>query len=113
MAAGKRDRRVTFLIKGEGAKDSFGTPAAVWNEGVTVWAEKLNVSDTARVTAMAVGVVMTVRFRVLASDAARALTAADRLRFEGEVYELVAKPKEIGRRKELELTAALIDEAKS
>jgi SPP1 family predicted phage head-tail adaptor len=113
MPAGKRDRRVTFLIKSEGATDGFGTPAVIWSPGDTVWAEKLNVSDSERVKAMAAGVVMTIRFNILSTQAARALTSADRIQFEGDVFELVAKPKEIGRRKELELTAALVDEAKA
>lgn len=113
MAAGKRDRRLGLLRKTEGAPDSLGHAAVSWSQFAKTWAELLTVSDAERVKALAAGVAITLRFRVLSSSVTRQLTSADRLSFEGEIYELAAKPKPVGRNKELEISAALIDEAKS
>lgn len=113
MQAGKLDRKVTLLPAIEGATNDLGEPLKAWAEGKTVWCEKLNVSDGERVKAMAVGVVVEVRLRVRWSSHTKALTLADRLRFEGQVYSLSGEPKELRRREGLELTAARVNEAKT
>lgn len=112
MKSGELDRRVTLLIKSDGATNGLGEVAGFWADGPTLWAKKLNVSDAERVNARAVGVAITVRLVVRWSRTTAALTTADRLRFEGAVYE-ISGIKEIGRRDGLELTAARIDEAKT
>jgi len=113
MEAGKLDRRVTLLPAIEGATNGLGEVSKAWAEGVTIWCRKLAVSDAERVKAMAVGVAVTVRLQVRWSSHTKAITLADRLRFEGEVYALSGEPKEIGRREGIELTAARVDEAKA
>jgi len=106
MAAGPRDRRLTFLRKNVGARDALGTRTPVWGELATIWGAKAEISDGERVAAAGVGRQVTHRFTTLSSDALRAVTRDDRLRSDEGVFDIVAI-KEIGRRARIEWTACL------
>lgn len=112
MKSGELDRRVTLLVRTEGAPNDLGESSDFWVEAGTVWAKRLNISDVERVNARAVGVAISLRLVVRWSRATAALTFADRMRLDGVIYEITGV-KEIGRRDGLEFTVALIDEAKS
>lgn len=111
MKAGKLDRRLTLLQRVEGPEQASGETTYVWSPLATVWARKLEIRDSDRVTALAVGVTVSARFRVRWSKTVAALTLGDRVRLDGVDYSLVGEPKEIGRREGLELTAARVLES--
>jgi SPP1 family predicted phage head-tail adaptor len=110
VKAGKLDRRLTLLQRVAGAEQDSGEASYRWAPLATVWAEKLEVRDADRVAALAVGVVITLRFRVRWSATARALKLGDRVRFDDVDYSMSGDPKEVGRREGLELTVARVVE---
>jgi SPP1 family predicted phage head-tail adaptor len=95
MRAGKLDRRLTIRRMEAGAPNALNERAETWTDVATVWAQQRPNRGSERFAAGQVNgtAVMTfhIRFR---GD----LTTRDRVVCEGIVYEIVAPPREIGRR---------------
>ena len=114
MAAGRLDRRVLFeTLTTE--RDAFGSVAETsWAEICTVWAERVDASDTERFGSGAEkGSAVSVRWRIRSSEETRGITAKDRLTCDSVVHEIMgikemAKP---GRQRYLEVTTAFRDDA--
>lgn len=105
MSAGKLDHRIT-LERVTRTPDAFSTAGAeTWAPIATVWAKAEQISDGEKWRAAAIEVDATHRFLIRYSRTAETLTAADRILFNGKIHNLVGKPKEIGRREWLEITA--------
>ncbi len=99
------DRRVQ-VWRATLADDGF-TQAETWAAlGSPLWAAVTPISDGERFRAGAVGAHVTARVRLRYSAFAAAITAQDRLVCEGRTYEIVAPPKEIGRREGIEITCS-------
>lgn len=104
MQAGRLDRRLT-LQRGTTTSDAAGTPVTTWTDLATVWASYMPVSDAEKVAAAEVSATISARFRIRYGSTWADLSPADRVVFEGRVFDLWGV-KEIGRREGLELTAA-------
>lgn len=95
MRAGKLDRRLTIRRYQKTGTNAFNEPVMAWSDVVTVWAQQRPERGSERFAAAQVNgtAVMTfhIRFR---GD----LTVRDRIVYEGTEYEIVAPPREIGRR---------------
>lgn len=105
MTAGALDHRLQFL---RGAASDDGMSAAVLsfaNHGAPVWGSRRDVSDGERWQAGAMQAQVTARFVVRWSAFAAAITPKDRVRCEGDTYE-IAGIKVIGRREFVEITAS-------
>ncbi len=105
MEGGKLDRRIT-LQQATVTYDALNNPVQTWVDLATVWAARMDLSDTERVAAAEVGAAMTTRFQIRYSEQVAVINPKDRLTFDGRTYEIV-NVKEIGRREGLELTAAV------
>jgi SPP1 family predicted phage head-tail adaptor len=103
--AGKLDRLVQF--QRFAATDDGFTSVEVWaDHGDPVWCNKVDVRDGERFRASEVQANITTRFKVRYSDFSADLTPADRIIFEGAIYN-ISGLKEIGqRRRWIEITAA-------
>lgn len=78
MNAGNLNRRL-ILRPASFTTDAMNERVPSYPDGVTVWAEKLDVSDGERVTAAQVGATYTARFRLRYSAQVAALTPLDRV----------------------------------
>lgn len=106
MQAGKLERRVTIQRFTE-TRDEMNEPVKVWADVATVWAQARPNRGSERFTAaqLAGSAVMSFHIRYRAD-----LTAQDRLVYDGVVYEIVAPPRELGRRVVTEIdTVAAMD----
>ena len=104
MKPERLDRKIT-LQRFTWSQDEYGAPVQVWADLASVWASKLDVSDGERVAAAEVSATITTRFRIRHDSAWADLNPKDRVQFEGRTYDIWGV-KEIGRREELEITAA-------
>lgn len=104
LPAGKRDRRIRIERQVEVGRDDLNAPVVSWTPHLTVWAEKLDLSDRERLASQEVGAEITTRFRILWSEAAAEINAKDRIVFGGRIYDIFGV-KELGRREGLEITA--------
>ena len=102
MRAGKLDRRLTIQRLSENQRDQFNKPVQVWIDLCTVWAQQRPNRGSERFADGQVSgtAVMTFHIRYLADISMR-----DRLIYEGVSYEIVAPPREIGRRVVTEIDA--------
>jgi len=103
MTAGKLDRRISFerfTVTDDGYQ-SVETWAA---HGGAVYASKTDVSDGERMRAGEVSASLTSRFVVRSSEFTRGLTPKNRIKYNGETFEIFGI-KEMGRNDYLELTA--------
>lgn len=102
MRAGKLDRRLTIRRFIETGRTPLNEPILDWVDVVTVWAQQRPERGSERFAAAQINgtAVMTfhIRFR---GD----VSVKDRLLYEGREYEIVAPPREIGRRVVLEIDA--------
>ncbi|MCI5095776.1 MAG: head-tail adaptor protein [Rhodobacteraceae bacterium] len=104
MNVGKLDRKIQIL-KHNGGKNPLGERIKDgFDPGVTYPASYSPVSDGERFRSGQVEAVSVARFVVRWSATSAAITGEDRLRFEGEDWE-VSGIKEIGRRRWIEITA--------
>lgn len=104
LRSGELDRRITIERFTE-TRDEFNNVVKIWADLATVWASKLDVSDSERVASQEVGAEISTRFRVRYSSVVSDLNPKDRLRFGGRVYEISAV-KEIERREGFEISAS-------
>lgn len=101
--SGARDRRIT-LQRGSSTPSDYGDPVTTWAPLATVWAQVTPVSDRERFAAAQTVAEITHRFAIRYGAAWADFSPADRLIYQGRVYD-VAAVKEIGRREGLEITA--------
>jgi len=105
MESGKYDRLITI--------ERYTVSKNAMNEDVQTWAPlgperaaaKIPISDGERFRADEVGSQATDRFRTRWDEFSGTVNTKDRLICEGKTYEIIGT-KEIGRRKEVEITAA-------
>lgn len=102
MRAGKLDRRLTIRRFTETGRNEFNEPVISWADVATVWAQQRPNRGSERFAAAQIAgtAVMTFHIRYR-SD----ITVQDRLVYEGQEYEIVAPPREIGRRVVTEIDA--------
>lgn len=106
MRAGELDRRITFRRAKVTGKDARNNPILEWSDLATVWAKKSDVRDGERFLAAQAGSSIVARFQVRWSPVLAGLTDRDRIVYGSTVYDIVGKPKEIGRREGLEVSAS-------
>lgn len=105
MRAGKLDRRLTILREQVTGTNSLNEAVVEWVEVATVWAQQRPERGSERLSAAQLGGVSVMTFQIRYRGD---LTTKDRLQYEGTVYEIVAPPRELGRRvvTEIDATAA-------
>lgn len=104
MKSGLLDRRLTIQRPAYTIND-FNEKIATWEDLITVWASKRDVSDGERVQAQQIAAHITTRFQFRWSVTAATINPTDRLYFEGAYYEIFSC-KEIGRHRGIEISAA-------
>ncbi|WP_315920434.1 phage head closure protein [Mesorhizobium sp. SP-1A] len=102
MRAGKLDRRLTIRRLTETGRNEYNEPIVDWADIATIWAQQRPERGSERFAAAQVNgtSVMTFRIRYRAD-----VSVTDRLLYEGREYEIVAPPREIGRRVVTEIDA--------
>lgn len=102
MRAGKLDRRLKILRLQPGAPNEFNEVVETWQEVAEVWGQQRPDRGSERFAAAQVAgtSVMTFHIRYRGD-----LTVTDRLEYEGRIYEIIAPPREIGRRVVTEIDA--------
>ena len=106
ISAGDLDRLIQLQHNTPTADPDYNTPTASWATYATVWAQ-MEFHDAREAEASAreyaeYGLFFTIRWR---SD----ILAEDRIVFESNNYEILGRPREIGRRKGLKLQARLVE----
>jgi head-tail adaptor len=91
MRAGSLDCRLVIVKRAAGARDDFGAPQIVWTDQPAVWASRTDIKDGERLQAAAVGGSVTTRFRTRDNAITRGATTEDRMRHDGELFEIVGK----------------------
>jgi SPP1 family predicted phage head-tail adaptor len=107
MRAGDLDTRVEILRSAD-IDDGISTTKSDFASIATRWAARLDISDRERLIASQQGADVTTRFRMRWDSVTSTITADDRLRDADATYEIIGKPKRIGRRKGVEITACSI-----
>lgn len=102
MRAGKLDRRLTIRRLTETGRNAYNEPIVEWSDVATVSAQQRPDRGSERFAAAQLSgtSVMTFHIRYRAD-----LTVQDRLLYEGREYEIIAPPREIGRRVVTEIDA--------
>lgn len=94
MRAGKLDRRVTLRRKTE-TQDAMGQPIESWADIATVWAKWVPAKGAERWTAQQVVDTAAGHFEIrYLSD----ITPLDEVEYNGDQYDIIGQPEEIGRR---------------
>lgn len=104
MRAGPLDRRIS-IERYSTTYNEDNEPVSAWAEVAKRWASKQDVSDGEKIRAAEVGASVTTRFQVRWDSVTETITAADRLVYDGQVYE-IAGTKELNRREGIEITAS-------
>jgi len=100
MRAGKLDRRIEIHRLTETGRTAFNEPVLSWSKVATVWAQQRPDRGTERFAAAQVNGAAVLSFHIrYRAD----LTEKDRIVYEGRTYEIVAPPREIGRRSVTEI----------
>lgn len=102
--SGKYDRRIV-LQRATTAEDAAGQPIETFSLLKEVWAKHRAISDGERLQGGGVMSSVNARFLIRWSEAIRDLDTRDRVIYDGRTYD-IAGVKEIGRKKEFEITAA-------
>jgi SPP1 family predicted phage head-tail adaptor len=102
MRAGKLDRRLIVRRLTETGRNAYNEPIVEWADVTTVWAQQRPERGSERFAAAKIAgtAVMTFQIRYRAD-----VTVEDRLVYEGREYEIMAPPREIGRRVVTEIDA--------
>ena len=102
MRAGKLDRRVTIRRLTETGRTPLNEPILSWTDVATVWGQQRPNRGSERFEAGQVSgaAVLTFHIRYRAD-----LSVKDRLVYEGREYEIIAPPRELGRRVVSEIDA--------
>jgi SPP1 family predicted phage head-tail adaptor len=101
MEAAKLDRRIG-IERATVTTDAAGGEVQTWTTVAEVWARVDWVKDGERFRAAEIAAYAEVRFTIRWGFG---VTATDRILWEGRTYEIVAPPKEIGRREGQEISA--------
>lgn len=104
MEAGRLDRRIS-IERLSTTYNAHNEPVTAWAELAKRWASKKDVSDGEKIRAAEVGATVTTRFQVRWDSVTETLTAADRIVYDGQVYEIEGT-KELERREGIEITAS-------
>lgn len=106
-AIGELDRRITVQRLTQGVQNEFGEPVETWADYATVWAKRSDVSDAEKVTAGQREAALMSRFVIRSSTNAKTITAADRISYDGKLWNIHGvKETSEGRNRFLEITAA-------
>lgn len=105
-AIGQLDRRIELQHNTPGGTNDYNEPAPGWAAYAAVWAmleyHSSTESEAAAREFAGFEAFFTIRHR---SD----VLAEDRLIYEGNVYEIIGRPRELGRRQFLKLQARLVE----
>lgn len=104
MSAGKYDRQID-LMRATAVEDAAGQPISTFALLRRVPAYARAISDGERLQGGGIMSAVNMRFVIRWSKDVRTLDTRDQLIYEGRVHD-IAGVKEIGRRRELEITAA-------
>lgn len=104
MRAGDLNRRLSVLRQTAGETDAFNERALGWPVFISVWCSRTDVSDAERTRAAGLGERLTTRFVIRNSSEAREISRRDRIRCDGQLYDIVAI-KRVDRDLGLEITA--------
>lgn len=95
MRAGKLDRRITIRRSQKTETNALNEPIMTWSDVVTVWAQQRPERGSERFAAAQVNGTAVITFHIrYRAD----VTIQDRIVYDGVEYEIVAPPREIGRR---------------
>lgn len=108
MGKPKLDRRITLLRARTTLNDFGEVDLSAPDELGQIWASFTPVSDAERWRAGQIEAVSMARFVLRWSAIAASLSAADRLKLDGKVWQISGR-KELGRRRWIELTATQSD----
>ena len=107
MGAGERDCRITLRRKTV-QRDAYNTNVGVWVDLGKRWAKCQDVRDAERVQAQQVGASITSRFVIPWCAVMATLDGRDQLVDDVGLTYQISGVKRIGRRRELEITAAAL-----
>ena len=86
--------------------NAHNEPEFAWSQLSTVWAKRDDVSDRERFSAGQVNAALTSRFRIRWSSIAKTVTAEDRIKYDGWVWEILGTKETFeGRKRFLEILA--------
>lgn len=106
MNAGKLDRVIQIRRYTE-EDDGFGKIKVWADHGAAIWAQRVDVSDQERFAASQVQATITTRFTVRSSEFSRDISPRDRIRHEGQDFNITGvKESKDGRLRFIELTAS-------
>lgn len=102
MRTGKLDRRVTIRRHMETGRNAYNEPIVDWVDIATVWVQQRPDRGSERFAAAQIAgtSVMTFQIRYRAD-----VSVQDRLVYDGREYEIIAPPRELGRRDVTEIDA--------
>lgn len=107
MRAGKLDRQLTIRRLKEVGRDEYNAPIIEWHDVVTVWAQQRPDRGSERFTTSQLIGTAVMTFHIgYRSD----LSVQDRIFCGGLEYEIIAPPREIGRRIGIEIDAVARDD---
>ncbi len=104
MKSGDLDRRIA-IERATVTVNGYNEEVRSWTILATVWAAVWPIADGERWRAGEVGATVTHRFRIRWSSTVSDITPADRISFDGRIFE-ISGSKEIGRREGIEITAS-------
>lgn len=103
--AGKLDRRITIQRRTKVTND-YNEKESVWPALTTVWASRHDVSDREQLSADQENASLTSRFKIRSSVTTRSVTPADRVSYDGAIWEISGvKETTEGRNRYLWITA--------
>lgn len=104
--AGELDRQVTFE-RSSSVPNSLNEPVLTWSAFLIVSAQRRDVSDGEKLAAGQVGAMLRSRFVIRSSERTRTILPADRIAYDGGVWNIEGiKETSQGRRRFIEVTAA-------
>jgi SPP1 family predicted phage head-tail adaptor len=105
MSAGNLDRRIV-IERSTSTPNAFNEPVETWAPLLTVWASRSDVSDMEKLNAGQISSALMSRFVIRSTTAAKGIKPADRVNFDGRIWNLLGiKETAQGRGRFLELTA--------
>lgn len=102
MRAGKLDRRLTIRRFMETGRNAYNEPIVEWADVATVWAQQRPDRGSERFAAAQVAGTSVMTFHIRYRPD---VSVQDRLLYEGREYEIIAPPRELGRREVTEIDA--------
>lgn len=88
MRSGTRDRLITIERDTGTSEDTFGAITSGWTSYATAWAEVIYGTGTERRESASEGTDQPATFRVLAETETLAVTTADRISFDGSIWDI-------------------------